>query len=77
MPIRNAYLAVIASIGLVVFCSGTIAQTVEENRHAGELKACGQLAEAERKPCEDKTRAKIKAEHTARIEAESRRRQGR
>lgn len=49
------------------------AQTLEETRYAGELKACDSLPEAERKPCREKVEAKIKADWKARIEVESRR----
>lgn len=57
-----------------VACGGAArAETPEETRYAGELKACGQLPEAERKPCQDKVQAKIKADWKARIEVESRR----
>lgn len=74
MPTRTTFLVIAAAFSLAVICPGANAQTIEENRYAGELKACGQLPEAERKPCEDRVRAKIRAEFTARIEAESRRR---
>lgn len=52
----------------------TLAQTIEEVRHQGELRACASLAEAERKSCEDRVRAKISAEWKARIEEQARRR---
>lgn len=72
--IRRTVFAVAVPAGIAAFAPVCTAQTLEENRYASELRACAQLAEAERKPCEDKVRAKIKAEHKARIEAESRRR---
>ncbi len=72
--VRYAAFAAVLSAGIAALAPAGTAQTLEENRYAGELRACAQLAEAERKPCEDKVRAKIKAEFTARIEAESRRR---
>jgi hypothetical protein len=65
------------AIALVALAQPAVAQTLEENRYAGELKACAQRPEAERKACEDAVRAKIRAEHARRIEAESRRRQSR
>jgi hypothetical protein len=49
-------------------------QTPEEIRHQAELRACAALPEAERKPCEDRVRAKITAEWKARIEEQARRR---
>ena len=72
--VRHAAFAAALSAGIAALAPACSAQTLEENRYAGELRACAQLAEAERKPCEDKVRAKINAERKARIEAESRRR---
>jgi len=65
------------AIALAALAGPAVAQTPEENRYAGELKACAQRPEAERKACEDAVRAKIKADWKARIEVESRRRQSR
>ena len=74
MSTRNAGRAAILSLCLMVLGPPAMAQTIEENRYAGELRACAQLPEADRKPCEDRVRAKINAERRARIEAESNRR---
>ena len=72
---RRTVFAAVLAIGVVAFLPAGTAQTLEENRYASELKACAERPEVERKPCEDAVRAKIKAEHAARIERESRRRQ--
>ena len=75
MPKRSACRAAVLSLCLMALAAmPAIAQTLEENRYAGELRACAQLPEADRKPCEDRVRAKINAERRARIEAESNRR---
>ncbi|MGQ0677986.1 MAG: hypothetical protein ACT4N4_18135 [Rhodospirillales bacterium] len=71
---RRARFAAVLSLAALALGSGAFAQSIEENRYAGELKACAQRPEAERKACEDAVRAKIKAEWTRRIEIESRRR---
>lgn len=74
MPSRSAGRAAVLSLCLMVLGPPAMTQTIEENRYAGELRACAQLPEADRKPCEDRVRAKINAERRARIEAESNRR---
>lgn len=59
---------------LVVLPGLAGAQTIEEVRHAGELRACAQQPEPQRRACEDAVRAKINAEWKARIEEQARRR---
>ena len=74
MSSRCAGRAAVLSLCLMVLGPPAMTQTIEENRYASELRACAQLPEADRKPCEDRVHAKINAERRARIEAESNRR---
>jgi hypothetical protein len=75
MSARTAFAA--AAVLTIGLAAGALAQTAEENRYAGELKACAALPEPQRKPCEDAVKAKIKVDWNQRIEAESRRRHSR
>ena len=70
------YKALTASIlaALLALPGMASAQTIEEVRYQGELRACAALPEPQRKPCEDGVRAKISQEWKSRIEEQARRR---